>query len=42
MMTLTPEMVETINEILRNRNLAEVKIENGKVVVIEIRRKKKY
>lgn len=42
MMTLTPEMVETINEILKNRNRAEVKIENGKVVVIEIRRKKKY
>lgn len=42
MMTLTPEMVKTINEILKNRNQAEVKVENGKVVVIEIRRKKKY
>lgn len=30
-----------IEEILKRRNQAEVKIENGRVVVIEIRRKKK-
>ena len=39
---LTLEMVRTINEILKNRNQAEVKVENGKIVVIEVRRKKKY
>ena len=41
-MELTMEMVRTINEILKNRNQAEVKVENGKIVVIEVRRKKKY
>lgn len=41
-MELTLEMVRTINEILKNRNQAEVKVENGKIVVIEVRRKKKY
>lgn len=41
-MELTMEMVRTINEILKNRNQAEVKVENGKIVVLEVRRKKKY
>ena len=41
-MELTLEMVRTINEILKNRTQAEVKVENGKIVVIEVRRKKKY
>ena len=41
-MELTLEMVRTINEILKNRNQAEVKVENGKIVVLEVRRKKKY
>ncbi len=41
-MELTLEMVRTINEILKNRNQAEVKVENGRIVVIEVRRKKKY
>lgn len=41
-MELTLEMVRAINEILKNRNQAEVKVENGKIVVIEVRRKKKY
>lgn len=39
---LTPEVVKTIEEILKRRAMAEVKIEDGSVVVIEIRRKKKY
>lgn len=41
MMVLTPEAIQAINDILANRNQAEVKVENGKVVVVEIRRKKK-
>lgn len=41
-MELTIEMVRAINEILKSRNQAEVKVENGKIVVIEVRRKKKY
>ena len=41
-MELTLEMVRAINEILNSRNQAEVKVENGKIVVIEVRRKKKY
>ena len=41
-MELTLEMVRTINEILKNRNQAEVKVENGRIVVIEVGRKKKY
>lgn len=40
--TLTPEAVAAIHDILRRRNQAEVKMENGVVVVIEITRKKKY
>lgn len=39
---LTPEAVKTIEEILKRREMAEVKIEDGSVVIIEIRRKKKY
>lgn len=39
-MELTLEMVRAINEILKSRNQAEVKVENGKIVVIEVRRKK--
>lgn len=41
-MELTLEMVRAINEILKSRNQAEVKVENGKIAVIEVRRKKKY
>ena len=41
-MELTPEMVRAINDILKSRNQAEVKVENRKIVVIEVRRKKKY
>lgn len=39
---LTPEAVEAINDILRRRNQAEIKVEQGQIVVIEIHRKKKY
>lgn len=40
-MRLTPEAIEAIEDILKRRNQAEVKIENGVPVIIEIRRKKK-
>nr|DAR68138.1 MAG TPA: hypothetical protein [Caudoviricetes sp.] len=39
---LTPEAVSKIEEILKHHNQAEVKVEDSSVVVIEIRRKKKY
>ena len=39
---LTPEAVRQIEEILKRHNQAEVKVEDSSVVVIEIRRKKKY
>jgi len=39
---LTPEAVRQIEEILKHHNQAEVKVEDSSVVVIEIRRKKKY
>lgn len=39
---LTPEAVSKIEEILKHRNQAEVKVEDSSIVVIEIRRKKKY
>lgn len=39
---LTPEVVRMIEEILKHHNQAEVKVEDSSVVVIEIRRKKKY
>lgn len=37
---LTAETVRAIEEIIRRRNQAEIKVEQGRVVVIEIRRKK--
>lgn len=39
---LTPEAVSKIEEILKYHNQAEVKVEDSSIVVIEIRRKKKY
>lgn len=38
---LTPEAVKAIEDILKRRNHAEVKIEDGSVVIIEIHRKKR-
>lgn len=40
--TLTMEMIEVINRILDKGNQAEVKIEKGEIVIIEIKRKKIY
>lgn len=37
---LTAEAVRAVEEIIRRRNQAEIKVEQGRVVVIEIRRKK--
>ena len=37
---LTAEAVRAIEEIIRRRNQAEIKVEQGQIVVIEIRRKK--
>ena len=39
---LTPAAVRKIEEILKHHNQAEVKVEDSSIVVIEIRRKKKY
>lgn len=39
--SLTPEAVKVIEDILKRRNYVEVKIENGSVVIIEIHRKKR-
>ena len=39
---LTQEEVSKIEEILKHHNQAEVKVEDSSIVVIEIRRKKKY
>ena len=39
---LTPEAVSKIEEILNHRNQAEVKVEDSSIVIIAIRRKKKY
>ena len=38
---LTPEMVEKIQEILRHGNRVEVLIEQGKITIVEIKRKMK-
>lgn len=37
---LTTEAVRAIEEIIHRRNQAEIKVEQGQIVVIEIRRKK--
>lgn len=37
---LTPDVVRAIEEIIHRRNQAEIKIEQGKISVIEIKRKK--
>ena len=39
---LTPEAVTAIEDILKHRNHVEVKVEDSSIVIIEIRRKKKY
>ena len=38
---LTPETIEIIEDILKRHNQVEVKIEENRVVVVEIRRKKR-
>lgn len=40
-MTLTAETVRMIEEIIHRRNQAEIKVEQGQIVVIEISRKKR-
>lgn len=40
-LALSPEVVKAIEDILKRRNHAEVKIEDGSVVIIEIHRKKR-
>lgn len=40
-MTLTPEAVRAIEEIIHRRNQVELKVEQGQIVVIEIQRKKR-
>lgn len=40
--TITSETAKTIERILKAGNQAEVKIENGKVTVIEIKRKLRH
>ena len=37
---VTAKEIRAIEEIIRRRNLAEIKVEQGQIVVIEIRRKK--
>lgn len=37
---VTAKEIRTIEEIIRRRNQAEIKVEQGQIVVIEIRRKK--
>lgn len=36
---ITPIMLRTIEAILQKRNRAEIAVENGKVVIIEVKRK---
>lgn len=38
---LTPEMVEKIQDLLRHGSRVEILIEQGKVTIVEIRRKMK-
>lgn len=40
-LTMTPEAIQAVNEIIHRRNQAEIKVEGKQVVVIEIRRKKR-
>lgn len=37
---LTPEAVRAIEDIIHRRNQAEIKVEQGQLAVIEIRRRK--
>ncbi len=37
---VTAKEIRVIEEIIRRRNQAEIKVEQGQIVVIEIRRKK--
>lgn len=37
---MSPEDVKVVNEIIHRRNQAEIKVEQGQIAVIEIRRKK--
>ena len=37
---VTAKEIRAIEEIIRRRNQAEIKVEQGQIVVIEIRRKK--
>lgn len=39
--TMTENAIRAVNEILHRRNQAEIKVEKGEVVVIEIRRTKR-
>ena len=39
---LTREAVAIIEDILKHRNHVEVKVEHSSIVIVEIRRKKKY
>lgn len=39
---LTKEAVAMIEDILKHHNQVEVKVENSSIVIVEIRRKKKY
>ena len=39
---LTQEAVALIEDILKHHNQVEVKVENSSIVIVEIRRKKKY
>ena len=38
--SVTAKEIRAIEEIIRRRNQAEIKVEQGQIVVIEIRRKK--
>lgn len=39
---ITAEMVQEMEAILRNRNRVELLIEQGKIVIVEIKRKAKF
>lgn len=40
-MALTPEAIRAIEDIIHRRNQAEIKVERGEIVVVEISRKRK-
>lgn len=40
-MTLTPEAIRAIEDIIHRRNQAEIKVEGKQIVVVEINRKKR-